>query len=192
MTKKMTRVVSAESGDADAAMTSGVVPDAVVPTALPADHLQTRRERLLKKAFAAKRASRASGEKKQTQQKASKKLVVKGDSSSDGPRKAKDVQQQKLVNAATQKAARSEVGTHTSLNLSAARRHDMFVSELNQFNRVVSMPEFQSDPMDCIQQHLATTMRSLKPQTPDVGRAPVDPNRVHSKPKPRAGRNGSK
>jgi hypothetical protein len=58
ISKKMTRVAGdAQAGTADG---EGIVPDAVVPAPLAQDHLQTRRERMLKRVFSKKSTSEVS------------------------------------------------------------------------------------------------------------------------------------
>lgn len=59
----------------------------------------------------------------------------------------------------------------TSLNLSSARRHELFVSEINQFNNVAAHAEFQADPLGAIQRHLEATTNRLRPQTESIGRS---------------------
>eukprot|EP00758_Cryptobia_borreli_P001695 Tbor_TRINITY_DN2456_c0_g1::TRINITY_DN2456_c0_g1_i1::g.2665::m.2665 len=58
----------------------------------------------------------------------------------------------------------------TTLNLSCARRHDVFVSELNQFNMAMSLDQFKADPFGSIEAHLMQTAPTLKRQTADGGR----------------------
>lgn len=58
----------------------------------------------------------------------------------------------------------------TSLNLKSAQRHDVFVSELNHFNKARSIPEFNADPFGTIEAHLIQTAPMLRKQTPDIGR----------------------
>ena len=70
-----------------------------------------------------------------------------------------------------QQAARAQ--PITTQNLSSARRHDFFVKELNQFNKVLALPEFKKDPFAAIESHLDLTMKKLEPQTADFGRRPL-------------------
>ena len=58
----------------------------------------------------------------------------------------------------------------STVNLASGRRHDVFVSELNQFNTALAVPQFQADPFGAIQAHISSTAALLKPQTTDVGR----------------------
>eukprot|EP00744_Colponema_vietnamica_P024540 GILI01035822.1.p1 GENE.GILI01035822.1~~GILI01035822.1.p1 ORF type:complete len:190 (+),score=44.75 GILI01035822.1:54-623(+) len=58
----------------------------------------------------------------------------------------------------------------TSLNLKSAQRHDVFVSELNHFNRARAIPEFNADPFGTVEAHLIQTAPMLRKQTPESGR----------------------
>ena len=57
-----------------------------------------------------------------------------------------------------------------SLNLKSAQRHDVFVSELNHFNKAMAIPEFKADPFGTIEAHIMQTATMLRKQTPDIGR----------------------
>jgi hypothetical protein len=58
----------------------------------------------------------------------------------------------------------------STVNLASGRRHDVFVSELNQFNTALAVPQFQADPFGAIEAHISSTASILKAQTSDVGR----------------------
>lgn len=58
----------------------------------------------------------------------------------------------------------------STVNLASGRRHDVFVSELNQFNNALAVPQFQADPFGSIEAHIMQTSATLKPQTSDMGR----------------------
>jgi hypothetical protein len=192
--KKMSRVIGASSDTpaphttAAAASASGV-PRAVVPAPLPTNEkLLTRREILLKKSFARRdkqrddgekkkaamssKAAPSSGKKKKVLTRAGQPTKVVADGSS-GTVSSRGGVQAKLVGSAVQAVTKLQSNPITTHNLSAARRHDFFVKELNQFNKVLAQPAFIQDPFAAIESHLDATMRRLKPQTVDYGKKQV-------------------
>lgn len=199
--KKIERVTDAESTQA---VGEGVVPAEALPAPIPEEHLMTKRERMLKKVFAKKSNSTQAVKKTSSKKKATTTVLKDADEEADdttandegfgedhqpstsnsvvsGMRKLKGMKLDGAVRAAAAKLTREQQQqpvqqTKTSLNLSSAQRHDMFVSELNLFNRVNQMQAFQDDPFGSIQQHLDSTMRKLQPQTDNVGRKQLQSN----------------
>ena len=54
---------------------------------------------------------------------------------------------------------------------SAEARMATAQEELQLFDKVQTVPAYAADPFAAVMQHLSATMNTLKPQTPDVGRA---------------------
>lgn len=198
MVRKMKRVVDGSSGSKES---SGDVPEDVVPQPIPDSHLQTKRERMLKKIFSKKSTDAATGVKKKTTsavsssgptakstsktqrgKKAPTVVVSTNDNEGEGAAPTSTRKELRSVMLAAKKQLNKEANAKiqpmqkkTSLNLSNAARHNLFVSELNTFNQVVNHPAFVADPYGSLQQHLDSTARKLQPQTPDYGRRAQPP-----------------
>ncbi|KPI84979.1 hypothetical protein ABL78_5970 [Leptomonas seymouri] len=56
----------------------------------------------------------------------------------------------------------------------AEARMATFQKELQLFDEVQTVPAYVEDPFAAVMQHLSSTMDTLKPQTPDIGRAARD------------------
>lgn len=86
------------------------------------------------------------------------------------------ITQQQLGHAARRKAERQRragMGSPPQRRRTAAQeRMAVAAEELSLYDSVVSVPAFAADPFAALQQHLSTTMESLKPLTDDVGRLP--------------------
>jgi hypothetical protein len=180
LSKKMGRVVSGSddtntTSQSNAPLSSSGVPAQAVPAEIPTEvHLQTRRERLLKKIFAKKSSDKEGGAKKKRADRSTESTVVSKDEPERSATTSKRRELAEAVGRQVLAKAPQEppMQVKTSLNMKSGVRHDMFVRELNLFHNVSQNAAFVEDPFGAIQQHLDSTMKRLMPQTADIGRRP--------------------
>lgn len=211
LARKMKRVLqdgdTESSGDPAPTATPAAIPENV--------QLQTKRERLLKKIYAKKsapgvgsgvssaataksaksakvaKASTVGGVPKKRKTKEIVAPATSGNNEEDNDGAAGEPTTRKMTTAleraALKVAAKQQqpMQRKTSLNLSSAARHDLFVSELNLFNQVANQPSFVSDPYGNLQAHLDATLRRLQPQTQDIGRRPEQQGQPRQQPQAR-------
>ncbi|CUG89484.1 Hypothetical protein, putative [Bodo saltans] len=184
LSKKMGRVVGGSADDQnnnashDAQPSSSGVPAQAVPAEIPTEvHLQTRRERLLKKIFAKKSTEKEGGAKKKRVERNTESTTVVSKDQTERAASKSNSKRRELAEAVGRQviakvAQEQPMQVKTSLNMKSGVRHDMFVRELNLFHNVTQNAAFVEDPFGAIQQHLDSTMKKLVPQTADVGRRP--------------------
>lgn len=67
--------------------------------------------------------------------------------------------------------------TETTQNLSDKQREKIFVSEIQNIQKVQEHPAFQADPLGSLQLHLQGTARLLQAPNPECRRAPLPPKK---------------
>lgn len=176
--RKLAKKVSRLGETSEAALSAGT------PAPLPAAHLQTRRERMLKKSLGVARraadSSKATGKRRvdSRPERAAKTVAAPAGAAPRGRPQKRQRGAAAAVDPAVARVSLAQLSrrmrdNQSIQNLHAATRLRVFNAEVTQMNMVREHPAFAADPVAAIQQHLEATMARLQPQTPDYGRAPV-------------------